>query len=94
MYPANYGYITQTNCDDKDPLDILVLCSIDVFPRSLIEAKVIGVMHIVNNGEQDDKFILLRNYKDCLLEGTRMLINCPPFISIAICVLTLCMGSV
>ena len=31
MYPANYGFIPQTYCDDKDPLDILVLCSIDVF---------------------------------------------------------------
>ena len=26
MYPANYGFIPQTYCDDKDPLDILVLC--------------------------------------------------------------------
>lgn len=57
MYPANYGFIPQTYCDDKDPLDILVLCSIDVFPMSMIEAKVIGVMHMVDNGEQDDKII-------------------------------------
>ncbi|HYH55801.1 MAG TPA: inorganic diphosphatase, partial [Anseongella sp.] len=27
MYPANYGFIPRTFCDDKDPLDILVLCS-------------------------------------------------------------------
>jgi len=57
MYPANYGFIPQTYCDDKDPLDILVLCSIDVFPMAIIEAKVIGVMHMVDNGEQDDKII-------------------------------------
>ncbi|WPU93782.1 inorganic diphosphatase [Mucilaginibacter sabulilitoris] len=57
MYPANYGFIPQTYCDDKDPLDILVLCSIDVFPMSIIEAKVVGVMHMVDNGEQDDKII-------------------------------------
>src|SRR5690606_21785726 len=57
MYPANYGFIPQTYCDDEDPLDILVLCSADVFPMSLIEAKVIGVMHMVDNGEQDDKII-------------------------------------
>ena len=57
MYPANYGFIPKTYCDDKDPLDILVLCSIDVFPMSIIEAKVIGVMHMVDNGEQDDKII-------------------------------------
>jgi inorganic pyrophosphatase len=57
MYPANYGYIPQTYCDDKDPLDILVLCSVDVYPMSMIEAKVIGVMHMIDGGEQDDKII-------------------------------------
>lgn len=57
MYPANYGFIPQTYCDDEDPLDILVLCSVDVFPMSIIEAKVIGVMHMVDSGEQDDKII-------------------------------------
>lgn len=57
MYPANYGFIPKTYCDDKDPLDILVLCSVDVYPMSIIEAKVIGVMHMIDNGEQDDKII-------------------------------------
>lgn len=57
MYPANYGFIPQTYCDDNDPLDILVLCSVDVYPLSIVEAKVIGVMHMVDNGEQDDKII-------------------------------------
>ncbi|MBY0245106.1 MAG: inorganic diphosphatase [Sphingobacteriaceae bacterium] len=57
VYPANYGFIPQTYCDDNDPLDILVLCSVDVYPMTIIEAKVIGVMHMVDNGEQDDKII-------------------------------------
>lgn len=57
MYPANYGFIPQTYCDDKDPLDILVICSVDVVPMTLIEAKVIGVMHMIDGGEQDDKII-------------------------------------
>ena len=41
-YPANYGFIPRTYCDDHDPLDILVICSIDVFPLCIIESKVIG----------------------------------------------------
>lgn len=57
MYPANYGFIPQTYCDDKDPLDILVISSVDVYPMTLIEAKVIGVMHMIDGGEQDDKII-------------------------------------
>lgn len=57
MYPANYGFIPQTYCDDKDPLDILVISSVDVMPLTLIEANVVGVMHMIDNGEQDDKII-------------------------------------
>ncbi len=56
-YPANYGFIPQTYCDDKDPLDILVICSIDVDPLCIIESKVIGVMHMIDENEQDDKII-------------------------------------
>jgi inorganic pyrophosphatase len=61
MYPANYGFIPQTYCDDKDPLDILVLCSVDVYPLTIIEAKVIGVMRMIDSGEQDDKIIAVAN---------------------------------
>ena len=56
-YPANYGFIPKTYCDDGDPLDILVLCSVDVQPLCLIEAKVIGVMRMIDQGEGDDKII-------------------------------------
>jgi inorganic pyrophosphatase len=56
-YPANYGFIPQTYCDDHDPLDILVICSIDVVPMCLIEAKVIGAMEMIDGEERDDKII-------------------------------------
>ncbi|MCL4121184.1 UNVERIFIED_CONTAM: hypothetical protein GTU68_018294 [Idotea baltica] len=57
FYPANYGFIPMTYCDDNDPLDILVLCSVDVEPLCLVEAKVIGVMRMIDGGEMDDKII-------------------------------------
>lgn len=56
-YPANYGFIPKTYCDDKDPLDIVVLSQITVVPMCLISAKVIGVMRMIDNGELDDKII-------------------------------------
>lgn len=56
-YPANYGFIPKTYCDDHDPLDIMVICSIDVVPMCLIEAKVIGVMQMIDDNEKDDKII-------------------------------------
>jgi inorganic pyrophosphatase len=56
-YPANYGFIPRTYCDDHDPLDILVICSIDVVPMSIILAKVIGAMEMIDGDERDDKII-------------------------------------
>eukprot|EP00331_Platyophrya_macrostoma_P019572 CAMPEP_0176473020 /NCGR_PEP_ID=MMETSP0127-20121128/42068_1 /TAXON_ID=938130 /ORGANISM="Platyophrya macrostoma, Strain WH" /LENGTH=217 /DNA_ID=CAMNT_0017867957 /DNA_START=15 /DNA_END=668 /DNA_ORIENTATION=+ len=56
-YPANYGFIPQTYCEDKDPLDILVLCSVHIEPLCIVEAKAIGVMHMLDQGERDDKII-------------------------------------
>jgi inorganic pyrophosphatase len=56
-YPAAYGFIPRTYCDDKDPLDIMVLCSVDVPPMCVLEAKVIGVMQMIDANEEDDKII-------------------------------------
>lgn len=56
-YPANYGFIPQTYCDDKDPLDIVVLSQIAVVPLCIVSAKVIGVMQMLDGGEHDDKII-------------------------------------
>jgi len=56
-YPANYGFIPKTYCDDKDPLDILVLSQIAIVPMCIVSAKVIGVMRMIDNGEMDDKII-------------------------------------
>ncbi|WP_420386680.1 inorganic diphosphatase [Roseivirga sp.] len=60
-YPHNYGFIPQTYCDDHDPLDILVLSQISIVPMCLVEAKVIGVMRMLDGGEMDDKIIAVAN---------------------------------
>lgn len=56
-YPANYGFIPRSYCDDKDPLDILILSQIKVVPMCIVPAKVIGVMRMLDNDEADDKII-------------------------------------
>jgi inorganic pyrophosphatase len=56
-YPANYGFIPQTYCDDHDPLDILVLGQVPVVPLAILIAKPIGVMKMLDQGEADDKII-------------------------------------
>lgn len=56
-YPANYGFIPQTYCDDNDPLDIMVITSIELPPLCMVKAKVLGVMKMMDQGEADDKII-------------------------------------
>lgn len=56
-YPCNYGFIPQTYGDDRDPLDILVITSQPVQALCLMEAKVIGVMQMIDSGDADDKII-------------------------------------
>lgn len=58
-YPANYGFIPRTYCDDGDPLDILVITNITVQPLCIVRAKVIGVMQMLDGGEADDKIIAM-----------------------------------
>lgn len=61
-YPANYGFIPQSYCDDNDPLDILVLSQIAIVPLCVVPAKVIGVMRMLDGGAADDKIIAVANY--------------------------------
>jgi inorganic pyrophosphatase len=56
-YPANYGFIPRSYCEDKDPLDVLVLGQLTVVPLSLMGVKPIGVMKMKDQGEADDKVI-------------------------------------
>ena len=56
-YPANYGFIPQTLAEDHDPLDVLVLCQETVVPLTLIHARTIGIMTMIDQGEKDHKII-------------------------------------
>lgn len=56
-YPANYGFIPRSYCDDGDPLDILVLGYEPVVPMAMMQARPIGVMHMEDEGQDDDKII-------------------------------------
>lgn len=61
IYPQNYGFIPKTLGEDNDPLDILVLSQIEVQPMCILETRVIGVMHMIDDGEADDKIIAVAN---------------------------------
>lgn len=72
-YPANYGFIPQTLAEDDDPLDILVLCQEPVAPLTLVSARAIGLMTMVDGGKLDHKILAVavddpeyNGYRDAL----------------------------
>ena len=58
-YPANYGFIPRTLADDLDPLDVLLLCSEDIAPMTLVRSYPIGVISMIDNGRNDEKIIAI-----------------------------------
>ena len=57
FYPANYGFIPQTLADDGDPLDVLILAAEPVYPLTMVQARPIGLMEMIDQGELDYKVI-------------------------------------
>ena len=70
-YPANYGLIPRTYGDDRDPLDVLVVCSEPIEPMTMVRCYPIGVIRMIDSNRADDKIIAIpfndptyNNYKD------------------------------
>jgi len=56
-YPGDYGFIPQTLWEDGDPLDTITLTGRPVQAGVLAEVRPIGVLHMIDNGESDDKIV-------------------------------------
>lgn len=56
-YPANYGFIPRTYGDDGDPLDVVVICSEEIDPMTLVRCYPIGVITMKDSGNFDEKII-------------------------------------
>jgi inorganic pyrophosphatase len=56
-YPANYGFIPQTLAEDDDPMDVLVYCTEDIPPLTICNARAVGMMTMVDQGQPDHKII-------------------------------------
>ena len=55
--PTNYGFIPQTLDEDGDELDVLLVTEQPLATGIFLEARVIGVMKFVDDGEVDDKIV-------------------------------------
>src|SRR5262245_3734130 len=58
-YPTDYGYVPGTLCEDGDPLDGLLLIDEPVVHGAVVPARPIGVLYMVDEGEADEKLILV-----------------------------------
>ena len=56
-YPGDYGFIPQTLGEDGDPLDIVLMMTEPVFPGCLVEVRPVGIFHLVDRGDEDEKII-------------------------------------
>jgi len=57
--PVNYGFVPQTLDEDGDELDALVLTNEPIPTGVFLEAKVVGVLKFEDDGEVDDKLIVV-----------------------------------
>ena len=69
-YPANYGFIPRTFCDDGDPLDALVLGQEPVHPLTLVDARAVGVMRMRDEKGIDDKIVAVSVHDPAFAEYT------------------------
>lgn len=56
-YPGDYGLIPQTYAEDGDPMDIMVMVNEPTFSGCVIEARPIGIFHMTDRGDPDDKIL-------------------------------------
>jgi len=56
-YPEEYGFISKTLDYDGDPLDVICLTNYPTFPSCHLPIKIIGVLKMIDGGEEDDKLL-------------------------------------
>lgn len=57
VYPENYGFIPDALDWDGDELDVLVFADQPFSPGIAVPTRILGAMHMVDDGETDTKLI-------------------------------------
>lgn len=77
QYPGDYGFVPRTHAEDGDPLDVLVMVNEATFPGCLIEARVLGLFRMKDQGENDYKVLCVPS-NDPLFDSYQSLTDVPP----------------
>ena len=57
VYPANYGLIPATLCDDGDPLDVLVVTPLPLIHGCLIRVRPVDMLYMTDEHGEDAKIV-------------------------------------
>jgi inorganic pyrophosphatase len=79
QYPANYGFAPRTLADDGEPVDVLVLGQDPIHPMSIVRARPIGLLRMVQGGRRDDKIVAV-HVDDPVFEPYRSWQELPPHV--------------
>ncbi len=63
FYPFNYGFVPQTEAEDGDPIDVLVISTYSVTPGSVIPARPIGMLEMEDEEGIDTKILAVPTKK-------------------------------
>ena len=56
-WPCDFGFIPQTIAGDGDPIDVALLIEEGTFPGCLVQARLVGMIGFVKNGEENNRLL-------------------------------------
>jgi inorganic pyrophosphatase len=62
-FPTNYGFVPNTQADDGDPLDVMVLSEYPVAPGTILPSVVIGMLEMEDEAGIDTKILAVPTEK-------------------------------
>ncbi len=78
VYPGNYGFFPGSLAGDGDPLDVVFLTREPLAPGVVIAVRAVGILPMLDGGEQDDKVIAVPTSRiDPTFEGIQELEDLP-----------------
>lgn len=57
MYPTAYGMIPSTKAGDGDAVDVMLFLTNEVPPLTVVKARAIGMISMLDGGEEDNKIL-------------------------------------
>ncbi|WP_018863557.1 MULTISPECIES: inorganic diphosphatase [Thioalkalivibrio] len=65
FYPCNYGFIPNTESEDNDPVDVLVITPVPLLPGSVVRSRPIGMLKMTDEAGVDAKILAVPVDKLC-----------------------------